>query len=118
MLLYYGDNGTILHVHVYIMDSVHTVSLVQRMCDEYSTVKGLSSRRRRREGMQRIQTAKSNMLLNLNLRDVLLRGRGAHTHHKLTIHCSCSCCAQYLALDTLLSRAQECTESVMTGRQC
>ena len=35
--------------------------------------KGLSSRRRRREGMQRVQTAKSNMLLNLNLRDVLLR---------------------------------------------
>ena len=41
--------------------------------------KGLSSRRRRREGMQRVQTAKSNMLLILNLRDVILRGpRRAH----------------------------------------
>ena len=29
--------------------------------------------------MQRVQTAKSNMLLNLNLRDVLLRDRGART---------------------------------------
>ena len=33
----------------------------------------------RLEGMQRVQTAKSNMLLNLNLRDVLLRDRGART---------------------------------------
>ena len=61
-----------------------------------SQIKGLSSRRRRREGMQRVQTAKSNMLLNLNLRDVLLRG-----HHDNPI--APSSCARRLArvLDTL-----------------
>ena len=60
-------------------------------------IKGLSSRRRRREGMQRVQTAKSNMLLNLNLRDVLLRGPQRAHHDNRP-----SCCARRLAraLDT------------------
>ena len=59
-----------------------------------SFIKGLSSRRRRREGMQCVQTAKSNMLLNLNLRDVLLRGpRRAHHDNPIAP----SCCSRRLA---------------------
>ena len=54
------------------------------------------------------------MLLNLNLRDVLLRGPRRVHHDNLSL---LSCCARRLALDSLLSPAQECTGSVMTDRQ-
>ena len=70
--------------------------------------------------MQRVQTAKSNMLLNLNLRDVLLRGPW-RAHHDNPI--APSCCARRLAraLDTLalvsLRMHWKCDGRVMTDQQ-
>ena len=70
--------------------------------------------------MQRVQTAKSNMLLNLNLRDVLLRGpRRAHNDNPIAP----SSCARRLAraLDTLALTSSKihwkCDGRVMTDRQ-
>ena len=80
-------------------------------------IKGLSSGRRRREGMQRVQTVKSNMLLNLNLRDVLLRGP-RHAHHDNPI--APSCCARRLARALALASSRmhwKCDDRVMTDRQ-
>ena len=68
---------------------------------------------RSHKGMQRVQTAKSNMLLNLNLRDVLLRVGGARTPSLLSF------CARRLARALALASSMhwKCDSRVLTDRQ-